>query len=167
MFSRKFIFYIIICIATSSWGQQMIKETLASAGSSHFVYGENSSFFIQESIGQGSVINTFTSVSNYSARQGFIQPISVAVLYNGLDDMIDASIWPNPFSDEINIALNEPLLGGGLDIAVYDLTGRLVYNKSFSPNPDYTISLSNLSNGIYLLKLETQARSFTTKVIKR
>ena len=167
MFPKKFIFYIAVCIAASSWSQQMIRETLSSAGSSHFVYGENTSFFIQESIGQGSVINTFTSVSNYSARQGFIQPVSVAVLYNGLDDMIDASIWPNPFTNTINIALNEPLLGGGLDITVYDLTGRLVYNRSFSPNPDYTISLNSLSNGIYLLKLETQARSFTTKVIKR
>lgn len=167
MFSKKFIFYIAFCIVASSWSQQMIRETLSSGGSSHFVYGENTSFFIQESIGQGSVINTFTSVSNYSARQGFIQPISVAALYNGLDDMIDASIWPNPFTNTINIILNEPLLGGGLAIAAYDLTGRLVYDNTFSSSPDYTISLANLSNGIYLLKLETQARSFTTKVIKR
>lgn len=167
MFSRKFIFYLVFGLATSAWSQQIVKETLSSAGSSHFVYGANTSFFIQESIGQGSVINTYNSSTNYNVRQGFIQPISVSVLYDGFDEMIDADIWPNPFSTSINIVLNEPLLGGALQVTLYDLTGRLVYTEAFSPSTDYVVSLGTISGGVYLLQLETQARTFTTKLIKR
>ena len=157
---------MLFFIPLSIMGQEKLKETLASGGSSHIVYGAVTSYFVQESIGQGSVINTFTSPTNYSSRQGYIQPISASTLYNGFADMIDADIWPNPFTEIVNINFNEPLVGP-IKVQVYDLTGRVVYDQSLSPTPSIVLLLDKLSRGTYLLKIESQERSLTSKLIKQ
>lgn len=166
MYLKRTIIFMLFFVPLAVMGQEKLKETLASAGSSHIVYGTVTSYFVQESIGQGSVINTFTSPTNYSARQGFIQPISASTLYNGFEDMIDADIWPNPFSESVNITFNEPLVGP-IKVLVYDLTGRTVYNRSLAPAQSYILLLDNIARGPYLLKLESQARYLTSKLIKQ
>jgi hypothetical protein len=166
MYINKVAIFILFFVPLSTMGQEKRKETIASAGSSHIVYGAVTSYFVQESIGQGSVIKTFTSPTNYSVRQGFIQPISASTLYNGFEDMIDADIWPNPFTETVNISFNEPLIGP-INVRVYDITGRVVYDQSLAPSQSFEFLLDQLAKGTYLLKLESQARSLTSKLIKQ
>ncbi len=159
------VFLMLLWMPVVLSAQEKMRETLSSSGSSHIVYDELSSYFIQESIGQASVIHTFTSTTNFSARQGFLQPISPSTIYNGFEDTIDADIWPNPFSEILNITFNEPLIGP-IKVRIYDLTGRKVYDQSFVPAPSYVLSLDILARGAYTLILESQARSFTSKLLR-
>ncbi|MEL6812456.1 MAG: T9SS type A sorting domain-containing protein [Bacteroidota bacterium] len=162
---RQIIFTTLFLVAQVSFSQFMKKETLASQGSSHFVYSGNKSYFIQESIGQGSVINTFNT-NNYSLRQGFLQPISASVLIDASDTSIDAVIFPNPFVNAINIYFNEPVVGP-LDIKLFDLLGRRVFSQVYSPNPTLLVEIDQLAMGQYFLTVEMRTKSLTAKLIKK
>ncbi|MEP0265229.1 leucine-rich repeat domain-containing protein [Dokdonia sp.] len=67
------------------------------------------------------------------------------------------AVYPNPTTDIINISQTVK------NITVYDLSGKQVYKGS-----DNTVSLKNLNNGLYILRLETQEGAIMTKkIIKR
>ena len=166
MFLRKILVGILLGVSISAKSQISGKETFASAGSSHFIFNENQGYFIQQSIGQASVINTFITETNLSLRQGFIQPLDASMLVNVFDDTIDAAIWPNPFFNSVNIRINEPLVGS-MRVIVYDLVGRVLFDKLMTPTVEFSIPLERLSQGTYLLLLQSKARTFTTKLIKR
>ena len=71
-------------------------------------------------------------------------------------------IYPNPSKSTINIKLDssEPIN----QILVLDIEGRLV--KSFSPNSN-KINVSDLTKGIYFLKVITRERTLTKKFFKQ
>ena len=61
------------------------------------------------------------------------------------------SIYPNPSENFIRITSKENLIG--LDLTIYDINGRsVVKEKITTPTP--TINTSNLSAGIYLLRID-------------
>ncbi len=67
------------------------------------------------------------------------------------------AVYPNPTTDIINISQT------ATKVVVYHLRGRHVYKGQ-----DSTISLKNLNNGLYILRLETQEGAIMTKkIIKR
>ncbi len=67
------------------------------------------------------------------------------------------TVFPNPTTDHIHIS--QPMKS----VSVYDLTGKRVYTGS-----DSSVSLKNLNNGVYIVRLETQEGAMMTKkIIKR
>jgi hypothetical protein len=77
-------------------------------------------------------------------------------------DVIDlVTLYPNPTSDFVRISAGE-----SIDfVRVFDVTGRVV--KESSPNKsDFSLNVSNLSKGIYLVKLNAGNKETTTKLIK-
>ena len=68
MSKQNWIITFFLLTFFSGFGQILKKETLALQGSSHFVYANNKSYFLQESIGQASVIRTFNT-NNYSPNR--------------------------------------------------------------------------------------------------
>jgi hypothetical protein len=67
------------------------------------------------------------------------------------------AVYPNPTTDIINVSQTVN------NVTVYDLSGKQVYKGQ-----DSTISLKNLNNGMYILRLETQEGAIMTKkIIKR
>lgn len=58
-------------------------------------------------------------------------------------------VFPNPTDNKLFIENVQP---SGINFELYDLQGRIVLKDSFFPSNKY-IELSNLSNGIYFLKL--------------
>jgi len=162
---KQTFFGLFLLSSITANAQLLKKDILASQGSSHFVYGANKTYFIQESIGQSTVINTFNSATNYATRQGFLQPLSVSVLYAQFDPTINATIWPNPFSDTINVTFTEPVVGP-LIVSIYDILGRKVFEDTFSALQELVIQPQGLSQGNYLFQLQSQARNITAKLIK-
>ncbi len=66
-------------------------------------------------------------------------------------------IYPNPSKGVVNITNNHDFK----NIKVFDITGKTVKNSKFqSP-----IDLSNTSKGIYFIKLESDNKSITRKII--
>ena len=79
-----------------------------------------------------------------------------------ITDNISAKVYPNPVSNDLNIECGEKI--ESLDI--YDALGRKVISKENTPKST-AIDVSNLDNGIYILKLRTAKGSGEYKVVKQ
>ena len=77
-----------------------------------------------------------------------------------ITDNISAKVYPNPVSNDLNIECGERI--ESLDI--YDALGRKVISKENTPKST-TIDVSNLDNGIYILKLRTSKGRGEYKVV--
>jgi hypothetical protein len=73
----------------------------------------------------------------------------------------DVSVYPNPAKDFVNISAGEKIDSA----TIYDLTGRIV--KRSNPNKEiFNFNISDLSNGVYLVKLNAGDKESTVKLIK-
>ncbi|AUC81007.1 T9SS type A sorting domain-containing protein [Lacinutrix sp. Bg11-31] len=72
----------------------------------------------------------------------------------------DVSISPNPSKDFINIKMNNPK--SIEKVEVFDITGKRVLNF----NNTTKINITNLGNGVYMLRVQTDKGSVTKKIIK-
>jgi hypothetical protein len=82
----------------------------------------------------------------------------ITALYNGgtagLNDLhqpVSFSVYPNPAQNIINIKVNPEDLG--LPIKLFDIYGKLALSKTIDQK-DFNLDLTNLANGIYLLRFE-------------
>ncbi|WP_300570154.1 T9SS type A sorting domain-containing protein [Flavobacterium sp.] len=75
------------------------------------------------------------------------------------NDFTSFKIYPNPTSNFINLAFTNGF-AEKINIAIYDLTGKLVFSSFDSPK---TINVSHLNSGVYTLKAEFN----DTKIIKK
>ncbi len=73
-------------------------------------------------------------------------------------DINDINVVPNPFRGSIIIDLPIALIGNDINIEIYDISGRLVFDKFYSNlNAQVTInSLEQLENTHYFLKISNQ-----------
>jgi hypothetical protein len=78
-------------------------------------------------------------------------------------DAIDFSVYPNPFTSQVEIAMSHT--DGDMTADVYDLCGMRVYSRSLDIATDSSIDLSLLARGTYLLTLTAQDGKTTTKRI--
>lgn len=66
------------------------------------------------------------------------------------NDLLQVS--PNPSKGIFKIDY-EPMSNSSIQLNIYDLTGRLVFNKNFENQGQIILDISNKTKGIYLLKL--------------
>ena len=73
--------------------------------------------------------------------------------------------YPNPATERVSVDFGR-LITGNISVAVLDLTGRQVYNRTFS-GTDRTISVditeTGLQKGLHLMKITTGEGTFTSK----
>jgi hypothetical protein len=83
-------------------------------------------------------------------------------VFTGLSTILpvnDFNIYPNPADDYLSIGgLNE-----NADVAIFDLTGKLIYNSELCNSQ---IDVSNFQSGIYMMKIETAKGVVTKKFVK-
>jgi hypothetical protein len=94
----------------------------------------------------------------------------ITALYNGgtvgLNDLhqpVSFSVYPNPAKNIINIKVNPEDLG--LPIKLFDIYGKLALSKTIDQK-DFNLDLTNLANGIYLLRFEDNKGS-NFKIVKQ
>jgi len=94
----------------------------------------------------------------------------ITALYNGgtvgasdLSESKSFSIYPNPTQNIINIKVNPEDLG--LPIKLFDNYGKLALSKIIDQT-DFNLDLTNLANGIYLLRFEDNKGS-NFKIVKQ
>lgn len=72
--------------------------------------------------------------------------------------------YPNPFNDNLVI---EGLESGKIQIDLYDLSGKLVYDGNGQvTNGNYEINLGHLPSGFYVIKLMNEEESIVKKILK-
>lgn len=72
------------------------------------------------------------------------------------------SIYPNPASNAVNIAVDESLIGSTL--TVIDITGRRMMAVQLQ-TINQKLETTNLSNGIYFLTIYKEGKVFTQKLV--
>jgi len=75
------------------------------------------------------------------------------------DDRI--TLYPNP--SDGNIKIKTTIDFGEAKISVYDLNGRLIYSQEKTIAETVDLNLSNLSSGLYTLKISSQDYSYNKK----
>ena len=90
---------------------------------------------------------------------------NVGVIANGIADVITA--YPNPVTSKVRISVNDAA-GIGNNIVLYDLPGKAHSPKSIRKisSTSVDLDLSNLSAGVYFIKIQINQKYKTFKIIK-
>lgn len=72
-------------------------------------------------------------------------------------------LFPNPAKDQITIKYNVENLA---QVELLDMNAKTLYRSEFDGD-EMTISLENIPNGLYLIKITEQGRVITKKVVKQ
>ena len=138
--------------------------------------GVSSSCFNPMPLNKGPVPGTsyFLSTVGPSAGSPFIgefglNPIVVASVKNSSIPNDDINVFPNPTSGSITVSME---LENKQDVTftLYDVLGQVIYTsdlKNQAGTINKPISLSLLSNGVYLLQVKVGNNVYERKVIKQ
>lgn len=88
--------------------------------------------------------------------------VNVGVEDIGLEDQLN--VYPNPVTDVLNVQWNNTSEAASLSIR--DLSGRLILSER-GGNGNAAIDLSELSNGNYILELQTQTGTLRKHIVKQ
>ncbi len=102
-----------------------------------------------------------TGVMDYSYSERKIQPRTVAdiTIHNAIGEFeINASVYPNPTSDNVNISANAE---GTIRIA--DVTGRIVFEAEFNQNA--VVSTKSFNSGVYSVIINGTDGTFATTTL--
>ena len=100
----------------------------------------------------------------------YLDNINISNLDNIEYNPLELDIYPNPSSGMFNLYFENFNLEY-VDLNIVDISGKLILNRiySFSKNNPKTISLnlSNLSQGMYLMKIESDDKSSIKRLVVR
>lgn len=144
---------------------RIIRSNLGSSGSSQIVVTSQGTYKISQSVGQASVIGTH-SANGYILRQGYQQPATkIKATNKDADYNLVAKVYPNPFSQKLTITFNV-LMQKNFSVLMYDVSGKIIYQKDFAPDLSVEIQLQDIESGTYFLKVASDTKIFNTKLIK-
>tara|TARA_B110000908_G_scaffold56189_1_gene68416 strand:+ start:319 stop:795 length:477 start_codon:yes stop_codon:yes gene_type:complete len=157
---KSTIIFIFSLIVLNLSGQNIHHQMISSQGSSSLT---SSGLIVNQTIGQQSITGSFTG--SFSVQQGFQQSYWYNYLSNS--NPILVSVSPNPFQELIQFSISN-LRNEKIAIQVFDINGKVLYVKEhFVENKLITINLSNLSAGMYLVKLNSKDFNHFSKIIKK
>lgn len=114
------------------------------------------------------VIFRFTFVSDDSANQEgiFIDNFVIqGTLGTNENSFEKFAVYPNPSNGKFNVILST---SEEVKMAIYDIRGRSVYNKSFDSEGavfNKEIDLNSLSSGVYILNVESAGKRESKRII--
>lgn len=72
-------------------------------------------------------------------------------------------VFPNPVRDELSVNG----IYGEIEVSVYDLSGRMVKSMQVEAYYTFTLPMSDLQSGMYVLKFKVGGRAFLRKFVKQ
>lgn len=161
-----FVFSINGQDTTESKSYSILRSNLGTSGSSHTIVTKKGAYSINQSIGQASVIGTYSN-NAYYLRQGYQQPLSkIKVSPLSQNNDLSATVFPNPFEQSVSIFFNKNMKKD-ISVLVFGLNGKLIYSKKYMPLQRIQIHFDDLSSGTYLLKVVSNNKLFHSKLIKK
>lgn len=79
-------------------------------------------------------------------------------------DEIESNVYPNPFTNYLNIDLLNSEKGALIEI--FDISGRIVYQKKSNHNSTLRIDTEELLTGLYLLKISSDSTYKVEEIFK-
>ena len=154
---KKILIGLFCVISLSSIGQNMTLNQNSGSSSSYSIADIKKITFQNGDV----VIQTQSSTDNFSI--GGVRNLVFGQIITETEDIEQAvqelSAYPNPCGDVLNISQNTT----GARYFIYDLNGSLIQSdKAFS-----RINVSNLTTGVYFLKLVGKTNTQTLKIIKK
>lgn len=102
--------------------------------------------------------------TDYDGNFEYFDPVSVSV-YPNIEDI---NIYPNPTSENSFIEFTSSF-DGILEVLIYDISGRIVFNNSFSMIRGLNVlqlETSSFSQGMYYVNLSNNEENINLKLIK-
>ena len=137
------IFSILSLTSGKSISQQLTPVVTSTGGG----FYQNASGMLSFTIGEMSVIETFTT-SSYTLTQGFQQVWDIETSIASPSNIpFSVRIYPNPTSETLTIDQLE--VGGNLTIT--DLSGRVLHSSNIV-NSRVEVNVAKYSSGVYFVK---------------
>ena len=120
--------------------------------------------------------STWVSFSVDESLPASIDPNRFKIVFdeNNLDatsDHLESNfqLYPNPSTSDIVYMKGEVLLGNETHIEIYDVVGNRVSGKKYSDSSSDTlaINVSSLADGMYIVKVNSQGKSFSKKLLRK
>ncbi|MEL1241377.1 T9SS type A sorting domain-containing protein [Flavobacterium flavipallidum] len=153
--------YLLLLFTFPFYGQVLHHQMLSSQGTTKEI---TSKVIVSQTIGQQSIVGN--STNGAIVIQGFQQSLWSSYIAQNEKTTISAQTFPNPFKDVVNFQFSESLIGE-LSIYIFDVSGRLVHKEADKIDDSiFTINLSKIPRGEYLVQLNNKSFTYYTKIIK-
>ncbi|WP_052158146.1 T9SS type A sorting domain-containing protein [Lacinutrix jangbogonensis] len=106
-----------------------------------------------------SLTNTKCGKSNTKTKNISITNLSVAEF-----DIEGVSLFPNPAYNTLNIKLNKNY--ADLNILIFDISGKIVLEKTVQDVARLDLNVKSLSNGMYIIKMSADKDFYIKKILK-
>jgi len=158
--------YSIVFSQEESLSFSIGRSNIGMGGSTKIISSNNTTYYINQSIGQSSVIGT-SSNEEYTLRQGYQQTSNYVVKIQGLEDsLLNASIYPNPFQQSIFISFYESI-SNDIQVTLFDISGSLIFSRKYPPSQLIRLNVNDISNGSYIINVSSSKKKISAKLIKR
>lgn len=145
---------VLLCVTIQAHAQSIERQVIASSGNSLANSSGSIEFTIAETVTQN------MSSANYNLSNGFHQPSIVVTAVNQMNSLDGIRIFPNPSSQWLVVQFNK--LPSSTLLELFDVDGKLL-QSSYANELQTTLSLKDLANGAYYLKINS---SRVYKIIK-
>lgn len=97
-----------------------------------------------------------------------LDALAVLLPQNSLEKPIESShqLFPQPFTNVLHLQLAEPVTESAR-FALFNTAGQLVWEQTlYSGTQSTTMNLSNLTEGIYIYRIDSEQKTISGKVVK-
>jgi len=95
-----------------------------------------------------------------------IEPVSCLTGIEELEaDGSDIDVYPNPTSGILNISFANMFDADGYSIEIYDALGRLVASENVAGTDNYTMNISELTEGLYVVRISSSSFAVNKKIM--
>jgi hypothetical protein len=139
---------VALCFTAVSQAQSIAPSVVSSGGD----FFSNSQGMIAWTVGEP-MTETYSSASNF-VTQGFHQPLDSITSIGEPGIPVNASVYPNPTTDFVNIQFGEDV-SGLFVIDVYNALGQRMQTEQFSASASgrTQINLSGYATGVYFIQV--------------
>lgn len=122
--------------------------------------GEEVYFYFTYSHPAGGERNTADRIASFTAGSCSV----TAGLFNPMDKTTDINVWPNPFSNELFVAVSGTKRAD--NIRIFSLSGQLMFEQS-ATDSQIKMELGVLPAGTYVMMVLQDGEILTTKLFKK
>ncbi|MBK8600087.1 MAG: T9SS type A sorting domain-containing protein [Flavobacterium sp.] len=128
----------------------------------------SNAFYVQQSIGQASVIGTTVAENGMVLRQGYLQPNVKGPFRNQSSNLFSATtlIYPNPFNQKIHINFEEKITTN-IDVKIFDVFGKQVFEREYEAQQELELAASNVPEAAYFLYITANKKAISKKLLKK